>query len=43
MFRAFEMFCKVPSGGYSTTVNVEMVPPQSAGKMESFWLAETLK
>ncbi|GAX82024.1 hypothetical protein CEUSTIGMA_g9452.t1 [Chlamydomonas eustigma] len=43
MFRAFEMFCKIPSGGYSTLINVETVPPSLGDKMESFWLAETLK
>jgi len=43
MFRAFEMFCKVPTGGYTTIQDVTRVPPVPAGKMESFWLAETLK
>lgn len=43
MFRAFEMFCKVPTGGYTTLQNVQTVPPGPADKMESFWLAETLK
>ena len=43
MFRAFEMFCKVPTGGYTTLQNVQTVPPAPADKMESFWLAETLK
>ena len=43
MFRAFEMFCKVPTGGYTTIASVSSVPPQPGDKMESFWLAETLK
>eukprot|EP00798_Chlamydomonas_sp_ICE-L_P014757 gene14757-20806_t len=43
MFRAFEMFCKLPTGGYSTMSNVRSFPPNTADKMESFWLAETLK
>eukprot|EP00798_Chlamydomonas_sp_ICE-L_P030875 gene30875-35919_t len=32
-----------PEGGYTTLRNVDLFPPQSADKMESFWLAETLK
>lgn len=43
MFRAFETFAKLPSGGYSVMNNVAIVPPKLGGKMESFWLAETLK
>ena len=37
------MFCKVPSGGYVTIGSVDEVPPSLGEKMESFWLAETLK
>lgn len=43
MFRAFEMFCKVPTGGYTVLNSVERVPTIPGDKMESFWLAETLK
>ena len=43
MFRAFEMFCKVPTGGYVVLQDVQQVPPVLGDKMESFWLAETLK
>lgn len=43
MFRAFEMFCKVPTGGYTVLSSVEKVPTIPGDKMESFWLAETLK
>ncbi|WIA40463.1 hypothetical protein OEZ86_013819 [Tetradesmus obliquus] len=43
MFRAFERYCRVESGGYATVADVNLVPPKLAPKMESFWLAETLK
>ncbi len=43
MFRSFEMFSKLPSGGYAVMTNVCMFPPMQGDKMESFWLAEKLK
>lgn len=43
MFRAFEVYCKLPGGGYATLEDVDRVPPRLRDKMESFWLAETLK
>ncbi|GFH14660.1 alpha-1,2-mannosidase, partial [Haematococcus lacustris] len=43
MFRAYEAFCKLPSGGYTVMERVDTVPPVPGDKMESFWLAETLK
>ena len=43
IFRAFEMFSKLPTGGYTVMSNVGVFPPTPGEKMESFWLAETLK
>lgn len=43
MFRAYERWCRVKSGGYQVLNNVEQVPPITGDKMESFWIAETLK
>ncbi|WIA16245.1 hypothetical protein OEZ85_012956 [Tetradesmus obliquus] len=43
MFRGFERWCRLASGGYATLNNVNTVPPGIADKMESFFVAETLK
>lgn len=43
MFQAFERHCRVESGGYSSLSSVLHVPPPMRDKMESFFLAETLK
>ncbi|GBF88105.1 endoplasmic reticulum mannosyl-oligosaccharide 1,2-alpha-mannosidase [Raphidocelis subcapitata] len=43
MFRAWERWCRVDGGGYATVRDVSQVPPPLDNKMESFWLAETLK
>ncbi|KAK9909409.1 hypothetical protein WJX75_001817 [Coccomyxa subellipsoidea] len=43
IFQAFETYSKVDSGGYSGVVDVGIVPPTKDDKMQSFWLAETLK
>ncbi|KAG2434808.1 hypothetical protein HXX76_007693 [Chlamydomonas incerta] len=43
MFRAYERWCRVSTGGYQVITNVEAVPPSPGNKMESFWMAETLK
>jgi mannosyl-oligosaccharide alpha-1,2-mannosidase len=34
---------QVASGGYSGLLDVGAVPPMQNNKMETFWLAETLK
>jgi mannosyl-oligosaccharide alpha-1,2-mannosidase len=34
---------QVDTGGYSGVVDVGQVPPDKDNKMQSFWLAETLK
>ena len=41
--QAFEKHSKVESGGYTTTGNVNSPNPTKMNKMESFFLAETLK
>ncbi|KAJ3016787.1 UNVERIFIED_CONTAM: mannosyl-oligosaccharide alpha-1,2-mannosidase [Siphonaria sp. JEL0065] len=43
MFRSFEQWSKVESGGYTSLDNVNVLPPPSRDKMESFYLGETLK
>ena len=41
--RALERHCRVGSGGYTTLRNVHTAHPTKTNKMESFFLAETLK
>lgn len=43
MFQAFENHCRVASGGYAGVSDVSSTNPSKSGKMESFWIAETLK
>lgn len=43
IFRAFETFSKVTSGGYTNLDSVLSVPPPHRDKMESFWTGEALK
>merc|ERR1711920_165173 len=43
IFNAFEQHAKVEGGGYSSLRNVLHVPPGLRDKMESFFLAETIK
>jgi len=43
MFLAFEKHCKVEGGGYVGIRNVLLENGQRDDKMETFWLAETLK
>lgn len=43
IFRAFEKHCRVDSGGYAGLDSVLAVPPAKRDRMESFWLAESLK
>lgn len=42
-FRAWEKYSKVPWGGYANLETVMSVPPPQRDKMESFFVAETLK
>ena len=41
--RAFEAHCRLETGGHTALESVLSVPPPQRDKMESFWLAETLK
>ena len=43
IFRAFEMHSKWPKGGYTSTSHVAKGPLKRTDKMESFFIAETLK
>ncbi|KAJ3159444.1 mannosyl-oligosaccharide alpha-1,2-mannosidase [Geranomyces michiganensis] len=43
MFQAFEKWCKVEGGGYTSLNNVRTEPPPTRDKMETFFLGETLK
>ena len=44
IFESFEKYTKVPSGGYASINNVQNgASPMKMDKMESFFLAETLK
>lgn len=43
ILQAFEKHSKISSGGYATTNNVNIPNPSHRDKMESFFLAETLK
>ena len=43
MFLAFEKHCRVEHGGYAGVRNVNMEHGVKDDKMETFWLAETLK
>ena len=41
--QAFQRHSKVDTGGYTTVTNVNNPTPTKQNKMESFFLAETLK
>ncbi|XP_076885356.1 mannosyl-oligosaccharide 1,2-alpha-mannosidase MNS3-like [Bidens hawaiensis] len=43
IFKAFEKYTKVDSGGYSSLDDVTALPPRRRDKMETFFLGETLK
>lgn len=44
IFKAFEEHCKLPSNGAFVSIkDVDRVPAQKENRMETFWLAETLK
>eukprot|EP00055_Hartaetosiga_balthica_P007031 m.23646 g.23646 ORF g.23646 m.23646 type:complete len:582 (-) comp5568_c0_seq2:85-1830(-) len=43
IYKNFEKYCKIASGGYSSLRSVLENPPQYRNKMESFFLGETLK
>ncbi|KAE8655597.1 Mannosyl-oligosaccharide 1,2-alpha-mannosidase MNS3 [Hibiscus syriacus] len=43
IFESFEKYTKVDSGGYTSLDDVTVLPPRRRDKMETFFLAETLK
>ncbi|KXZ54812.1 hypothetical protein GPECTOR_4g883 [Gonium pectorale] len=43
MFRAYDRWCRVGTGGFQVLQDVTSVPPVPGNKMESFWMAETMK
>ncbi|KAI8927899.1 glycoside hydrolase [Entophlyctis helioformis] len=43
IFRAFERWCRIEEGGYSSLSDVRQVPPEYRDKMETFFVGETLK
>ncbi|KAJ3221788.1 hypothetical protein HDU81_010332 [Chytriomyces hyalinus] len=43
IFRSFEQWSKVATGGYTSLHDVNTIPPPPRDKMESFFLGETLK
>lgn len=43
IFKAFEKYTKVDSGGYTSLDDVTAIPPPRRDKMETFFLGETLK
>ncbi|CAG8504987.1 12766_t:CDS:2 [Funneliformis caledonium] len=43
IFEAFEKYAKFEDGGYTSLDDVTSIPPGRRDKMETFWLAETLK
>ncbi|KAG5562064.1 hypothetical protein RHGRI_004942 [Rhododendron griersonianum] len=43
IFKAFEKYTKVGSGGYTSLDDVTVLPPRRRDKMETFFLGETLK
>ncbi|KAH7104958.1 glycoside hydrolase [Auriculariales sp. MPI-PUGE-AT-0066] len=43
VFTAIEKHAKIESGGYATVLNVDELPVRYEDKMETFFLAETLK
>lgn len=43
IFQSFEKWAKLSSGGYVSLQNVNVIPPPKNSKMETFFVAETLK
>lgn len=43
IFKAFEKYTKIETGGYTSLDDVTIIPPQKRDKMETFFLGETLK
>ncbi|RUS14175.1 endoplasmic reticulum mannosyl-oligosaccharide 1,2-alpha-mannosidase-like protein [Endogone sp. FLAS-F59071] len=43
IFQAFEKYTKLPAGGYAALDDVNQIPPKKRDRMDTFFLAETLK
>ncbi|KAL9557581.1 hypothetical protein MBANPS3_001305 [Mucor bainieri] len=43
IFEAFEKYTKLPDGGYAALKDVTVIPPPADNRMDTFFLAETLK
>lgn len=43
IFESFEKYAKLKDGGYAALKDVTSIPPQLDNRMDTFWLAETLK
>lgn len=43
IFQAFQKHCRLPEGGFASILDVDQVPVVHEDRMETFWLAETLK
>ncbi|KAI8391840.1 glycoside hydrolase [Radiomyces spectabilis] len=43
IFEAFEQYTKLPGGGYAALKDVTQIPPVKDNRMDTFFLAETLK
>ncbi|KAJ3564465.1 hypothetical protein NP233_g8277 [Leucocoprinus birnbaumii] len=43
IFQSIDKHCRLDEGGYSSILNVDDVDTRKDDKMETFWLAETLK
>ncbi|KAI8356708.1 glycoside hydrolase [Choanephora cucurbitarum] len=43
IFESFEKYTKLPEGGYAALKDVTQIPPPTDNRMDTFFLAETLK
>lgn len=43
IFESFEKYTKLKEGGYAALKDVTSISPQMDNRMDTFWLAETLK
>ena len=43
IFQAFEKHCRLPGGGFASIYDVDQVPVVHEDRMETFWIAETVR
>lgn len=43
IFQAFEEHCRLPGGGFASIYDVDQVPVVHEDRMETFWIAETVR